>query len=175
MSIVLTPTTPEQLAKIIAFLDDNHIHSHIPVDYNPMESEDLFTNNQEQIEALVVAVQQKGLASKETIERGGWDCYVSKESTHYKYTWYKPTAAFKSFCGSEFCNPIGQITLDMAEAVVVLHAKARSGAISSQHSGAISSHITLSDELRDVLETNASKLSLLELRQRFVELFTPVA
>ena len=166
MSIVLTPTTPEQLAKIIAFLDGNDICSHIPVDYHPMESEDLFTNNKDQIEALVVAVQQKGLASKESIHRGGWDCYVSKESANYTHTWYKPTAAFKSFCGSEFCNPLGHITLDMAEAVVILHAKA--------HAGAISTHIYLSDELRAVLETNASKLSLLELRQRFVELFTPV-
>lgn len=167
MSIVLTPTTPEQLAKIIAFLDGNDIHSHIPVDYHPMECEDLFTDNKQQIGALVVAVQQKKLVPEESVYRGGWDIYVSKESPQHKYQWYKPTAAFKSFCGSEFCNPLGQITLEMAEAVVVLHAKARSGAIST--------HITLSDELQTVLETNASKLSLIELRQRFVELFTPVA
>ncbi len=167
MSIVLTPNTPEQLAKIIAFLDGNDIHSHIPVDYHPIESEDLFTNNKEQIGALVVAVEQKGLASPESIHRGGWDLYKSKETTQYKYQWYKPTAAFKSFCGSEFCNPLGYITLEMAEAVVVLHAKARSGAIST--------HINLSDELRAVLETNASKMSMIELRKRFTELFTPVA
>lgn len=166
MSIVLTPTTPEQLAKIISFLDGNDIMSHIPVDYHPMESEDLFTNNQEQISALVVAVQQKGLATKETIYRGGWDCYVSKETPTLKHTWYKPTAAFKSFCGTEFCNPLGHITLDMAEAVVILHAKSNACAIST--------HITLSDQLRAVLETNASKLSMYELRQRFQELFTPV-
>ncbi len=167
MSIVLIPNTPEQLAKIIAFLDGNDIYAHIPVDYHPMESEDLFTNNKEQIGALVVAVEQKGLASPESIHRGGWDIYVSKETSQYKSQWYKPTTAFKSFCGSEFCNPLGHITLDMAEAVVVLHAKARSGAIST--------HINLSDELRAVLETNASKMSLYELRHRFMELFISVA
>ena len=167
MSIVLTPTTPEQLAKIIAFLDGNDICSHIPVDYHPMESEDLFTNNKEQIGALVIGVQQKKLTSEESIHRGGWDIYVSKETLEYKNQWYMPTAAFKSFCGSEFCNPLGHITLDMAEAVVVLHAKGRAGAIST--------HINLSDELRAVLETNASKLSMNELRQRFIELFTPIS
>lgn len=166
MSIVLMPSTPEELAKIIAFLDQNQMNYHVPLCYHPMESEDLFTNNKEDLVALLTAVQNKQLLEKTVIEKNGWLCYMPNENYTSSVKWYKPTPEFKSFCGTEFCNPLGHITLEMAESVVLLHAKARYMATSTS--------IDLSDILQTALNTTATKLSIIELNKHLQSIFTPV-
>jgi hypothetical protein len=83
----------------------------------------------------------------------------------HKYI-YDPNPGFKEFCGKEWLNYKGHISLHSAMDAVVMYAKHRFLILDT--------HIELDERLRDALDTDSHEITIMELQDYLTSLFKKI-
>lgn len=163
MSAIITFRSAEELATFVKFAAQHKMETVFPMDEIDAEPRLHFHHNGDDLEGLVNEAFQQKLLTHADLEHTVLHGYLYDVSPVESDKLLKPSAAFKHFCGGEYCNKKGLISLAMIHDCILHYAEPR-----KLWDGQV---LTLDTELQTVLGTTESKLSLSQLDSHCLSVF----
>lgn len=163
MSAIITFKSAEELAIFVKFAAQHKLETEFPLDDTDAEPYRHFHHNGDDLEGLVNEAFQQKLLTHADLEHVVLHGYLYDISHVETDKLLKPSAAFKHFCGGEYCNKKGLISLSMIHDCVLHYAEPR-----KLWDGQV---LTLDMELQTVLGTTESKLTIAQLDSHCLSVF----
>ncbi len=163
MSAIVNFKTAEELALFIRFAKEHKLETDFPLDEVYADSYQHFHYNSDDLGELVNNAFKNKLLSRAELEYAVLDGYLYADNYVESEVLLKPSAAFKHFCGGEYCNKQGLITLTMIHDCVLHYATPRK--LWDEQ------WLTLDTELQTVLGTTESKMTLTQLESHCLSVF----
>ncbi len=166
MSAIVTFKTAEELALFVRFAKEHKLETDFPLDESYAEPRRHFHYNGDDLEGLVNDAFKNKLISRAELEYAVLDAYIDEDNSVESEVLLKPSAAFKHFCGGEYCNKQGLISLAMIRDCVLHYATPRK--LWDEQ------WLTLDTELQTVLGTTDSKMTVAQLEAHCLSVFPTV-
>lgn len=163
MSVIVTFKTAEEFAQFLRFAKEHKLEAEFPLDDTYTEASRHFRHNGDDFEGLVNNAFSAKLVSKEELNYFTLDGYIYPHTHTPKEILLKPSPAFKHFCGGEYCNKQGLISLAMIQDCIRQYATPRK--LWDEQ------WLTLDTELQIVLGTTESKMTLVQLESHCLSVF----
>lgn len=149
-------SSPEELKSLLMYLKGTTAQLAVPANETEVYPED-FENNAPCCQVLVDTAIKTGLIRSKDLLLSPFAEYVKQGQSppDLDSYFYKPSSNFKIFCGTEYCNKDGLISLRCAEQRILQYAS-----LNKLESGGI---IYLDEVLAEALNTNETQISRMNL------------
>jgi hypothetical protein len=163
MSAIITFKSAEELAIFVKFAAQHKLDTVFPMDEDDAEPRLHFHHNGDDLEGLVNEAFNQKLLTHAELEHAVLHGYLYDVSPPTKDILVKPSAAFKHFCGGEYCNKQGLISLAMIRDCVLHYANPRKLWDSQV--------LILDGELQTVLGATETRMTLEQLDAHCLSVF----